>query len=220
MKLGGGCLQQACLFSWISTLWAYVSHNEMSIVIPSELLQPFPAFWLRPTWAETLMEQHSVAQLEFMSSYSSGLPVRSFYSLHAGRYSDITIPWAGLVSSSYVQSFYSASGQEHGSSVSKVRQVNSRFLSGICICERKSSYAPEQGAHILWDCSCTQMRRWEKGRMECGRYSNLSVQLKKWFNILLNTHISFLIQTLDPLINANPITVTKCEATVSSLLKA
>lgn len=33
MKLGGGCLQHACLFSQICTSLAGVSHNEMSIVI-------------------------------------------------------------------------------------------------------------------------------------------------------------------------------------------
>lgn len=59
MKLGGGCLQHACLFSWISTPLASVSHNEMSIVILSILQQPSPALWLRLAPTETLMEQHS-----------------------------------------------------------------------------------------------------------------------------------------------------------------
>ena len=55
MKLGGGCLQHACLFSWITTPLAGLSHNEM---LPPQNCSSPPLPRLAPT--ETLMEQHSL----------------------------------------------------------------------------------------------------------------------------------------------------------------
>ncbi|KAK5867194.1 hypothetical protein PBY51_011708 [Eleginops maclovinus] len=97
MKLGGGCLQHACLFFMDYYAFGYVSHNGMSIVILSILQQHPPC-----SPAQTFPDRDAngttqLAQLEFMTSYRCGPPVRPSYSLHAGRCTDITFyPCTGL----------------------------------------------------------------------------------------------------------------------------
>lgn len=59
------------------------------------------------------MEQRSSAQLEFMTSYRRGPPVRPSYGLHAGRCSEFgrPSPRAGLQRKSVVQYFESSPGR-------------------------------------------------------------------------------------------------------------
>lgn len=141
MKLGGGCLQHACLFSWISTPLAGVSRSaivnshplDAAAALPCSLAQICPD---RDTNGTT-----QLAQLEFMTSYRCGPPVRPSYSLHAGRCSDITSPSAGplMLKHCAIFSFYPWAGA--WPQCEEVRQVNSRFLRGICICGRKCPWA-------------------------------------------------------------------------------
>lgn len=87
-KLGGGC---ACLFSWIIRLWLCVPQWDVN----SHPLDTAAAPPCSP--AQTCPDRDAngttqLAQLEFMTSYHCGPPVRPSYSLHAGRCTDITLP--------------------------------------------------------------------------------------------------------------------------------
>lgn len=55
------------------------------------------------------MEQRGSAQLEFMTSYRRGPPVRPSYGLHAGRCSEFALPSPALASA--VQYFESSPGR-------------------------------------------------------------------------------------------------------------
>lgn len=91
MKLGGGCLQRACLFSWITTPLARVSQwNVNSHPLKTATALPCSLAQTCPDWDANGTTQ--LAQLEFTTSYCCGPPVRPSYSLHAGRCSDITNP--------------------------------------------------------------------------------------------------------------------------------
>lgn len=80
--------------SYAFGLLASVSRDEMSVVVLSVLRQPSPALVAQifPDTDGTTQ----LAQLEFMTSYRCGPPVRPSYGLHAGRCSEFTSPGAGL----------------------------------------------------------------------------------------------------------------------------
>lgn len=156
MKLGGGCLQHACLFSWIIPPLASVSHTEISIVILSILQQPSPALWLRFSPGRDTDGTTQLTQLEFMTSYCCGPPVRPSYSFHAGRCFWLHQPLRRppVLKHSAIFSVYPWTGA--WLQYQEVRQVKSRFLFGIC--ERNCNRPAGRGRRVQLG---MQMKGWE-----------------------------------------------------------
>lgn len=167
---------------------ASVSHNEMSIVILSTLQQPSPALWLRFSPTETLMEQHSspswsswphiaVAHLSdpltvFTQADVLTSPAPTPASSAKAQCNIFSLPWTGA----WLQ-------------CQEVRQVNSRFLFGISICERNCNYPPGRGRSGK---QRVQLGMQMKGREDDGMVSADLYQHHYWNLIRTTFKLDFL----------------------------